>query len=980
MNCVRIQKRHLHARWWPLSTIIGAAFLLTLNGCGGDNASSPTPTDPDVSSDAQDDGSDDASDTDTREPGFHDDVPSEVEGDEDLFGPESEVWRDSDGDGIPDVIDNCPLVPNPDQADLDRDGVGDACDNCVAAFNPSQEDSVGDGVGDACRERVCPTNVLCGDGPELEQACCASGEECYEGACVAICPEGIRCEGTCCVNDELCLDGLCTPIGATCARDSDCGFDEFCDVGIARCLPLGGADARCRLDGDFDAFEPELRWHWPGDSAGGQNYPNVVNTPMVADLELDGSPEVVVIAYNTNLAQGALFAISGETGETHYVNRHHQLRGTYHPSIADMDDDPYPEIAVILNGGNVGLIDDIVNCPDPTAEGANGCYLWTTSLSSSQRGRTGGALAVHDINGDGIPEIIAGALVLDSRDGSIIVELPGPAGAQTFSVAADIYDDPDDDDDDGHLEVLTGSCAFTVNVEEKTFTQLWCQPAINIGYPGVADIMDTPAGPGEPEVIVVASSNVYVLRGDTGEIMHTFPLPGGGVGGAPNIADFDGDGRPEFGTAGRGCYTVFDLDCVGPEDEDLPGCNRPVIPPCEPGIDCFSIQPCPDTPDSSGTGNGILWSIAVQDISSSRTGSSVFDFQGDGPAEVIYNDECRFMAFDGATGQPYLSIFNTSRTSTEYPIVADVNGNGQSEIIVGANRDQFNRDCRDVVPQRPDIFPQCHPEDDEEAPEYCTRGTNGVFVYGDPNDRWVRTRTIWNQHAYAITNINDDGSVPRFMEPSWRAFNTFRANRQGAVPLHAADLMIANVQINNDDCPFGQSFSIQVANIGDITAPPGVTVVVRDASTGVVMTIGETHDYIPPGGSLTVNLRRRGPLMPVYDFAVTIAPDDLDDEVTITECDVDNNTLLVSAGCPCTEEVCDGVDNDCDGIVDPGCLLCSLVGETCEDDASCCAGYCVDGRCGLPCRPFGVACTSDAQCCDRLCSGTPEAPGQCTGI
>ncbi len=56
---------------------------------------------------------------------------------------------DSDGDGIPDAIDNCPTVANADQHDEDADGLGDACDPCP--YLPGNaDDSDGDGVGDAC--------------------------------------------------------------------------------------------------------------------------------------------------------------------------------------------------------------------------------------------------------------------------------------------------------------------------------------------------------------------------------------------------------------------------------------------------------------------------------------------------------------------------------------------------------------------------------------------------------------------------------------------------------------------------------------------------------------------------------------------------------------------------------------------------------------------------------------------------------------
>jgi hypothetical protein len=74
-----------------------------------------------------------------------------------------EFLLDSDGDGVPNDNDNCPLVSNPDQTDTDADGAGNACDadddndgvadtmdNCPLTSNPDQADFDLDGIGDTC--------------------------------------------------------------------------------------------------------------------------------------------------------------------------------------------------------------------------------------------------------------------------------------------------------------------------------------------------------------------------------------------------------------------------------------------------------------------------------------------------------------------------------------------------------------------------------------------------------------------------------------------------------------------------------------------------------------------------------------------------------------------------------------------------------------------------------------------------------------
>lgn len=112
---------------------------------------------------------------------------------------------DSDGDGKPDLCDNCPERANFDQGDNDRDGIGNVCDNCRGQFTTWEEnrDTDGDGLGDSCDN--CPQipNPASADGTQLDADGDLNGDACD------VCPEN---------HDPDQRD-----------RDAD-GFGDVCDI------------------------------------------------------------------------------------------------------------------------------------------------------------------------------------------------------------------------------------------------------------------------------------------------------------------------------------------------------------------------------------------------------------------------------------------------------------------------------------------------------------------------------------------------------------------------------------------------------------------------------------------------------------------------------------------------------------------------------------------------------------------------------
>lgn len=548
------------------------------------------------------------------------------------------------------------------------------------------------------------------------------------------------------------------------------------------------------------------KWYWDGSQSGiGNAAANVFGPVMVAQLNDDNgdslinaqdTPDAVFVSYANRFDFGVLRAISGADGQELWSTSSNQpsLRGSV--AIGDIDNDGFVEIISIRADRSELLAFEHTG----ELKWAKPTKLNGGSWDGLNLGRAWDGVALADLNHDGQVEIINGNRVFDSN-GDLLWEGNRDNGGISYghlSIAANI-------DNTGDMEVIAGRTVY-----DSTGSVVWHQSRIpDDGFNAVGNFDADDFA----EIVLVAKGQVYLLD-NTGEIIWgPVALPGGGNGGAPTVADFDGDGQPEIGVAGSSRYVVFETD---------------------------------------GT---VKWQNPTRDASSNQTGSSLFDFEADGKAEILYADEINLYIYDGATGDVRLTIPNGSLTTFEYPVIVDIDNDGQAEIVVAAN---------------------------------TTSGRNGVRVYESAQGTWAPTRSIWNQHSYHINNINDDGSIPKNEEASWLTHNSYRLNtfaKGGAAAF--ADVTASLLKIS-DVANQQPSISVRIGNGGELSVTQAININFYEGDPDIdgVLLGTVTINGLASGAYQDVLLDNMPALAGGKDIVVVADAND-----SVTECNELNNTV-----------------------------------------------------------------------------------------
>jgi large repetitive protein len=608
-----------------------------------------------------------------------------------------------------------------------------------------------------------------------------------------------------------------------CNNGIDDDFDGFIDCYDGTCANSPscagiflGNDATCQSKpAKFPDFSMTLDFASPDETT------NHFSQMSIGDLDRDGIPEIVTMNRYTR----TLYILNGNNGTVKRKNDTIRFEPYWGVAIANLDNDACAETYF------VGYLDlpEVKNVPTK-----DGVYLFVYDCQLNFLNRTAQALptsagfpvssfGIADFDGDGQEELYFKDIIFDAKTLRRIVK----SSAADFTeingapVAANMV---------GNInqELVLGLFIYQVNLGTRaadvgSLTLLKSRSdyfikneynATSIADYNLDGFLDVLASGSTGSHGVNATVFFWDVKNDTiktyiDDSASAYGSNGWKNGtGRLNVADLDGDGKMNVSyVSGKFLYAL----------------NEKFLP----------MKKTTTTPSVKwGDGFG---RIGITEQTSGYTGCTLFDFNGDGASEIVYRDERSLYIINGITGTVVLNPDGStaqqpclSRTNFEYPIVADVDADGSTEICV-----------------------TCATDDTQDLTKFYADATLSryaqvrVFKAGDNLKPWVPARRVWNQHGYFVVNVNDDLTIPKVLQPHqlvWstgscttganRPLNKFLnqspfLNSKGCPTYAAVNLTFSSIKptIIPPTCPnLNFTVSLQITNLGDVSLSGSVPI------------------------------------------------------------------------------------------------------------------------------------------------------------